>query len=262
MQGKPKILLFDLECAPKVAYVWQFFKVFVQPDMVVQDGYLMTAAWKWLDSNEIACVSMEDTPEDDYEVTKVVATLLDQADIVIAHNAKKFDVPLINARCIIHGIKPPSPYKIIDTLEVARKKFRFDSNKLEYLAMLLGCTPKGGHKKFPGFSLWKECMAGNPEAWREMVEYNINDVATLEEIYIKMRPWMDQHPNVAAMIGAEDHVCPKCGGKHLQKRGVYVSAVNKYQRYQCVDCGGWSRSRYTENPIKQRKALLANAAVA
>lgn len=260
--NKPKILLFDLECAPKVAYVWQFFKVFVQPDMVVQDGYLMTAAWKWLDNEEIFCVSMQDTPEDDYEVTKAVATLLDQADIVIAHNAKKFDVPLINARCIIHGIKPPSPYKIIDTLEVARKKFRFDSNKLEYLATVLGCTPKGGHKKFPGFTLWKECMAGNPEAWEEMVAYNINDVETLEEIYLKMRPWMDQHPNVAAMMGEEQHICPKCGGKHLQKRGTYVSAVNKYQRYQCNDCGGWSRTRFTEATAGQRKSLLTNAAVA
>jgi hypothetical protein len=257
--NKPNILLFDLECAPKVAYVWQFFKVFVQPDMVVQDGYLMTAAWKWLGANHTGCFSIEDTPEDDYELTKMVAMLLDNADVVIAHNAKKFDIPLINARCLVHGIKPPSPYKIIDTLEIARKKFRFDSNKLEYLAMRLGCKPKGGHKKFPGFLLWKECMAGNPEAWKEMVDYNINDVETLEEIYLKMRPWMDQHPNIAHIIGGNATRCAKCGSLHLQRRGTYKSNVGVYQRYQCVDCGGWSRSRFTEE--RGNKQFLGNAGV-
>jgi len=261
--AKPKILLFDLECAPKIAYVWQFFKVFVQPDMVVADGYLMTAAWKWLDNPKVLCkVKNRAVLDDDYALTLKVRDLLDEADIVIAHNAKKFDLPLVNARCVVHGITPPSPYKVVDTLEVARRKFRFDSNKLEYLATILGCKPKGGHKKFPGFSLWKACMEGNREAWAEMVEYNINDVETLEQVYLKLRPWMDQHPNVAAIMEHEDVVCPKCGGNHMQKRGFITTNVNKYQRYQCMGCFGWSRGRFTEMPAKVRKTLLNHAAVA
>lgn len=260
--AEPKILLFDLECAPKVAYVWQFFKVFVQPDMVVNDGWLMTAAWKFLGKDKIYCKTSNTRQiGNDYELTILARNLLDEADIVIAHNAKKFDLPLINARCAIHGIAPPSPYKVVDTLEVARKKFKFDSNKLEYLATLLKCTPKGGHKKYPGFALWKACMEGDKEAWLEMVEYNKNDVATLEEVYLKLRPWMDQHPNVATLRGSDTIICPKCGGQHMQRRGTYSTNVSTYQRFQCMDCHGWSRSRFTETPVDVRKALLTHAAV-
>lgn len=255
----PKILLLDLESAPKVAYVWQFWKQTVHPDMVVADGYLMTAAFKWLNEDVTACISTEDEVGNDKNLVVALADVLDKADVVIAHNAKKFDVPLFNARCLIHGVAPPSPYKIIDTLDVARKKFKFDSNKLEYLAMRLGCTPKGKHKKFPGFLLWSECMKGNLEAWKEMVEYNIQDVETLEEVYLKMRPWMDQHPNVANLIGDDTHRCPKCGSIHVQRRGTYTSNVGVYQRFFCNSCHGWSRTRFMEN--KGNKKLLGNAGV-
>jgi len=258
---QPNILILDLECAPKVAYVWQFWKTHVNPDQVVADGYLMTAAWKWFGEEAVHCVSEQHDIGNDYEIVKVLTQLLDRADIVIAHNAKKFDIPLFNARCLIHGIAPPSPYKIVDTLETAKKKFRFDSNKLEYIATLLKCTPKGKHKKYPGFTLWAECMKGNQEAWAEMVEYNIGDVETLEEIYVKLRPWMDNHPNVANLVGGLDHRCPKCGGTHLTRRGSYTTNAGVYQRYRCTTCGGWSRSRYSESPLARRKALLTHAAV-
>jgi predicted RNA-binding Zn-ribbon protein involved in translation (DUF1610 family) len=255
---QPKILFIDIESAPKVAYIWNFWKENIQPDRVVNDGFLMTVASKWAGSEETVCASGEDDIGNDKHIVQHMAFLLDNADIVVAHNAKKFDIPLFNARCVINGIKPPSPYRIIDTLEIARKKFKFDSNSLENLARVLGCKPKGKHKKFPGFLLWKECLAGNMEAWEEMVRYNIDDVVTLEQVYLKLRPWMDNHPNVAHLAGTE-MACPKCGSKHLQRRGKHKTNVATYQRYQCVDCGGWARSRYTEEPANRR--LLGNAGV-
>lgn len=256
-----KTLLLDLESAPKIAYVWQFWKAHVHPDQVVSDGFLMTGSWKWLGSDDVILATTRETIGDDRALTQVLASMLDSADVVIAHNAKKFDVPLFNSRCIIHGIKPPSPYKIIDTLEVARKKFRFDSNSLENLARVLGCTPKGKHKKFPGFLLWKACLEGNMEAWDEMEQYNLMDVVTLEEIYYKMRPWMDQHPNVANIEESGVACCTKCGSDNLTKRGVAHTAVGVYQRYRCNDCGGWSRGRKSLKEKAEGRALLVNAGV-
>lgn len=258
----PKILLLDIETAPKVAYVWQFWKEHVHPDKVISDGYIMSIAWKWLgQKGKSFCVDCEGLGGNDLGLVHVMTSLLDEADIVIAHNAKKFDLPMYNARAVIHGVRPPSPYRVIDTLEVARKKFKFDNNSLGYLAKLLKCTPKEEHKKFPGFTLWRECLAGNEEAWEEMRKYNEQDVDTLEEVYLALRPWMDNHPNVAGLMNKPEYVCPKCGSVHLQRRGYSVTNYGKYQRFQCVDCGGWSRSRYTEKPVAARKALLANAAV-
>lgn len=260
MPDKPKILLLDLECAPKIAYVWKFFKEFVKPDMVIADGFIMTASWKWLDGESIYSQPSNLTDiGDDKGLCQNLRVVLHEADIVIAHNARKFDIPLFNARCLYHEIEPPSPYKIIDTLEVARKKFKFDSNSLENLARVLKCKPKGGHTKYPGFTLWKECLQGNLDAWAEMEKYNADDVTTLEQIYLKMRPWMDQHPNVATITGASHIVCPKCGSTHVQRRGTATTSVARYYRYQCMDCGGWSRSRIQDKSMG--KVVLSNAGV-
>ncbi|MEL7422985.1 MAG: ribonuclease H-like domain-containing protein, partial [Bacteroidota bacterium] len=147
----------------------------------------------------------------------------------------------------------------IDTLRIAKREFRFDSNKLEYIAKVLGVEEKDQHKEFPGFELWAECMAGNPKAWKEMRLYNVQDVITLEQVYLKLRPWATNHPNVMVNKDSEEHACPKCGGTHLHRRGYQYTNTGKYQRYQCTDCGGWSRTRYTENTKEVRKSLLTNA---
>ena len=255
-----KVLLLDLETAPKIAFIWKFWKENVNPNQVISDGFIMTASMKWLgDDNTFTEVcGFKGVKYDDELLCMLLREMLDKADVVIAHNAKKFDLPTFNARCAFHKIPPPSPYKVIDTLEVARKKFKFDSNKLEYLARYLGCKLKGTHGKFPGFTLWLECLKGNSEAWDEMVEYNKLDVDVLEQVYLRLRPWMDNHPNIAHIQGRAV-ACPKCGSYHIQKRGVYKTNVGSYQRYYCNACGGWSRERFIL--VKNDKKLLVNAGV-
>lgn len=247
MIDQPKVLFLDIETAPKVAYVWEFFKQNVSPSQVVSHGHLLCAAWKWLGDEE---VSFERTNlfniEDDRKLVLCLRNLLDECHLVVAHNARKFDLPMINARCLVYGIAPPSPYKVVDTLAVAKKNFRFPSNKLEYLATVLGCGEKLLHNNYPGFSLWKECMDGNLFAWSDMRRYNMNDVTVLEALYNKMRGWVDVHPNIPATTGDKGLACPKCGSHHIQKRGFTTTLLGSYQRYVCNDCRGWSRSRKKE----------------
>ena len=247
-------ILLDIESAPLHAYVWNIWKQNISHEMMLDRGYIMCATVKVLGDDN--CYYYETRTEDDSEVVKALMEWLSLADIVIAHNARKFDVPLIRARAIVHGMMPPSPYKVIDTLDIAKKEFRFVRNTLKNLAEELHCTPKDTHAKFPGFSLWSECIKGNDEAWEEMKLYNIEDVITLEEVYLKLRPWDTQHPNIVSELEPEQIRCPKCGGVHLERRGFYFTNAGKYQRYQCKECGGWSSSRYTENSNKVRRALL------
>ena len=247
-------ILLDIETSPHMAYIWNVWKQTIQHEMMINRGYIMCATVKVLGDNQ--CFYYETRDENDYEVVKALMEWLSQADVVIAHNARKFDVPLIRARAIVHEMKPPAPYKVVDTLDIAKKEFRFVRNTLKNLAEELNCTPKYSHSKFPGFSLWSECMKGNDEAWEEMKLYNIEDVITLEEVYLKLRPWDTQHPNITSELEPEDIRCPKCGDVHLYRRGFYFTNAGKYQRYQCKQCGGWSSSRYTENSNKVRRALL------
>ena len=248
-------LLLDVECAPKLAYVWGMWKQNVSQDMLLEHSYLMSASVKILGSATTHYCEVR--TEDDYRLTNWLIEWLDNADYVVAHNGRKFDIPLIKARALINGIEPPSPFKVIDTLEIARKEFLFTRNSLENLAIQLNCNlHKLKDRKFSGFSLWKECMEGNEEAWAEMKKYNIMDVDVLEEVYLKLRAWDSRHPNINVEDDETTTRCPKCSSDKLERRGFYTTNVGKYQRYQCRSCGGWSSSRYIENSIEKRKSLL------
>lgn len=243
-----KILVVDIETAPKIAYVWRFWKENISPKQVKQHGHIMSFAAKWLGGEEI--FYEENRKENDRKIVSRLCDLLDQADLAVAHNGEQFDFKQIRARALVHGLKPPSPFKVVDTYKIAKKEFGFPSNSLEYLTGVLQCkTKKGGHSKFPGFELWLECLKGNDEAWEEMKHYNIVDVIALEELYFKLRPWSTTHPNLSVYAeNTETPVCPKCGGTHLQYRGYAYTSVGKFHRLQCQDCGGWSRTRYSLLP--------------
>lgn len=253
--AEAKIIILDIETAPKLAYIWRFFKENIGAKQVREHGHMMSFASKRLGQKEVTYY--ENRGDNEYELVSRMAAILDDCDIMIAHNAP-FDAGTFALRCVVLGIKPPSPYKIIDTLREARKSFKIESYSLAYLSIILGCAPKEEHKEFPGFELWEQCLKGNPRAWKEMKKYNIQDVTTLEEVYLKMRPWIKGHPNVA-IFGEPDHpVCPMCGGNHIQKRGTYKTNVYAYQRYQCQECSSWFRGRKNILDKNIRDNILMN----
>lgn len=177
--------------------------------------------------------------EDDKELVKSLWELFDEADIIIAHNGDKFDIRKANARFAFYNLPPPSPYRTVDTLKIAKRYFNFTSNKLDDLGSHLGYGRKLVHT---GFNLWKGCMAGDKKSWRHMIEYNKRDVVLLEQIYLHFRPWVQSHPNVAILSDSPD-CCPNCGSAHLQRRGQGITKTGTYYRYQCVDCKAWSRGQ-------------------
>nr|BDD47183.1 hypothetical protein 1 [bacterium] len=247
-------LVLDIETAPKLAYVWRFFRENVGAKQVKEHGHVMSYAAKWLGDDNIDY--MENRKEDDRAIISSLCSLIDAADMVVAHNGKRFDLPMIRGRALVHGLAPPSPVKVIDTLKIAQREFKFESNSLAYLADALGVDAKESHKKFPGFELWLECLRGNDEAWEEMKKYNIQDILTLEQIYLKMRPWDTRHPNVTVFDTPIGIVCPKCGSDHVHWRGYAHTQSQRYKRYQCQSCGGWGRSRYTV--LAKNENLITN----
>ena len=244
---KNKILLFDIETAPNLAYVWGKW----EQDVIAyeREWYMMTFSVKWLGEDKVSAYALPDFKKtyskdktNDKELLLKLREYLDEADIVIAHNGDDFDVRKTNARFIAHGILPPSPYKTIDTKKIAKRYFNFNSNKLTDLGEYLNVGKK---LETGGFGLWKGCMEGDKEAWKLMVKYNKQDVVLLEEIYLKLLPWMTQHPNRAIFEGHE-HACPNCSSHKVQARGFAYTRTMKYQRYQCTNCGAWSRARTGE----------------
>jgi transposase-like protein len=239
----PKILLFDIETAPLSAYMWSKWQKGVSDNAIITDWFILSWSAKWLFDKEVisdVVTPTEATKQDDKRVTKSLWKLLDEADIVIGHNGKKFDVRKANTKFIQHGLSLPSPYQIIDTLLHARKKFMITSNKLDYIAKFLGFE---GKMSTGGFDLWVACLEGNKDALIKMNKYCDQDVRVLEDVYLKLRPFIQPHPNLGVYI--EDNVkrCPSCAGEELEKVGEYATTVNKYDAYRCKSCESLTRSR-------------------
>lgn len=244
------ITLFDIETFPNVGYVWGKWKqnviAFKQP------WYMLSFAYKTYGEKKVHAYSLPDfkgykkDKKNDKELCQKLWDLLDKSDIVIAHNGRAFDVRKTQAKFLEHGFPPPTPFQQIDTLSVVRKYFKFDSNKLDDLGKMLKVGKKLPHE---GFKLWTDCGEDDiPSAWKKMVAYNKQDVQLLEDIYVKMRPWVADHPNLNLLNNTQDK-CPKCSGI-MHKRGFAVTRVAKHQRLQCQSCGGWSQRPLTKGIVR------------
>lgn len=235
----PRILLLDIETSPLISYSWGLWDQNIALNQVIEDSHILSFAAKWHGSPENEVYYMDQSRNkkiiDDKRLLKEIRDLVDQADIVVGHNSKQFDVKKLNAAFLLVDIEKPSSYKQIDTLTLAKKYFNFTSNKLEYLSNKL-CKnhKKSQHKKFPGFELWRECLNGNKQAWKEMKNYNIQDVHSLEEVYNILSSW-DDSINFSVYYDTKELVC-SCGSREFKKNGFRFTSRSKFQRYKCVQC--------------------------
>jgi len=253
--GGSKILLFDIETTPMQVWVWSLFgNKYIQPNNIIEDWNVLSWSAKWLyDSNVMSDIKTpwEAENRDDSRVLNGIHSLMDKADIVIAHNGDKFDIKKLNTRFHLNGMLPPSPYQSIDTLKVVKRSFAFSSNKLDYLGQLI--TNKG--KLETNFQLWTDCLQGDRDALERMLEYNEEDVRLLEEVYISLRPWIKSHPNMG--LWEDGEVCPSCGSDELTPNGgYYTTMVNMYESYSCDNCGSLSRKLNSELTAQDRKQLM------
>ncbi|CAB3798789.1 ribonuclease H-like domain-containing protein [Pararobbsia alpina] len=260
---KPRILFLDIETSPVLGYVWSLWKQNVGLNQIKEEWCILSYCAKWMGDPRVIYHdnSRQRNKEDDTRIIKRLWRMLDQADIVVAHNGKSFDVRKIQARFLLLGMPPPAPFKIVDTLLETRKHFAMTSAKLEFLTdKLCVIHKKKKHAKFPGFELWRECLKGNPEAWAEMKEYNVEDVLSLEELYLILLPWMQGHPNVGNYDkkAGDGPKCPHCGSGNVQRKGLRFTQVGQYPRYHCQACGAWSRGRLTVNSKAHKANLLVS----
>ncbi len=253
----PKVLFLDIETAPIVAYVWSLWDQNVGLNQIKSDWHLLSWSAKWLGAPDVLYQDQRTSKkiDDDTKLLKGIWKLIDEADIIVTQNGKAFDEKKLNARFILAGLKPPSPYRHIDTKQIAKRVFGFTSNKLEYMADKINTKyKKQKHAKFSGFDLWKECLAGNVQAWNEMEKYNKYDVLALEELYLKMQPW-DNTLKRGLYTVSPSIVCD-CGSHNLQRRGYATTTTGKYARLQCQDCGTWRRGSVNLLSKEKRQSIL------
>ena len=248
-----KKLCLDLEVAPNIALTWGLFQQNVSLDQIVESGYTLCWAAQWYAEKEIMYMSLRDGER---KMLETIHGLLEEADAVIHHNGKHFDIPILNKDFIKHNITPPSPYHQIDLLETARRRFKFTSNKLDYVAQFLGVGSKLHHK---GMALWVGCMNNDPLSWKRMERYNKQDVRLLPKVYAKLLPWINNHPNEALYSDEEVPMCNNCQSKNIVKNGIEHLNTQSYQRYRCQDCGTPMRGRSTILLKEKRRVVLVQS---
>ena len=229
MNDRKKVLFFDIETEPNISYTWGKY----EQDVIEfkKEGGLLCFSYKWLGEKTIHFQSKEHQSEKN--LVKKLHKLFSESDILIAHNGDNFDIKKSNAFFLKQGLKPPNISKSIDTKKIAKRFFRFNSNKLTDLGKYLGLGVK---EDTGGFELWLGCMANDPKSWRTMRKYNIQDVVLLEKIYNKLSAWYPTHPNITTDFSS----CASCGGKDFIRRGFTYTATNKKkQRLACRNCGKW-----------------------
>lgn len=251
-----RILVIDIETAPFLAYTFRRWKANIGQENVEKEGYILCYAAKWLGDDNIIFSRIKE-PENDYDIVKEMKELIDQADVVIAHNAVKFDMPTIATRMLYHGMTPFAPHKVVDTLKIAKQQFRFPSNSLDAIASYLGLDEQ--KMKHSGFGLWKRVMQMDEEAWNEMEEYNIQDILVLEKVYEKLRSWDKFAPNMSLYKKGSVASCVVCTSDKLEKVDkLSHTALSSFHTLRCKECGKVMRTRQNVRSKEQMQNTLTN----
>lgn len=250
-KSKPdiKILHLDIETAPNTVYCWSLFPNRINTSDVIEAGYTLCWAASWEGEREVYYARRHPNDNGDLMLRKIY-DMLEEADAVVHYNGTKFDIPILQREFVVRGWHPPSHFHEIDLIKTVRKRFRFASNKLDFVCQQLGLGNKTHHK---GMGLWHDVMANEDKAWKIMERYNKQDVRLLKRLYKHLLPWITQHPNVGMWImDPKKPTCTHCGSTNLQKKGrQHNTKTQSYDRYKCNTCGTPLRARLSSGKTSE-----------
>ena len=244
VEKKPKVLYYDIETSLAKSYHFNYWKTSIGVKQMIEPSHMLSHAWCWGEDGEVfssILTPKEALAKDDERIVLEAWSLFDQADIIVAHNGKRFDVNKCNGYFLKYGLPKPSPFKVIDTLEIAKKNFNLPFKSLEYLAKFLDVELK---LDAGGIETWIGCERGDQEALNTMVEYNRGDIITLREIHKRLKGWDNNGVNIALYNDDHDAVCTHCGSDDvsvLSDKFAYTPN-RKYQVYRCNSCQAVLRS--------------------
>lgn len=241
-----KVLFFDIETSLMEALVFSPWKNYRIPlERIIKDWKILCFSAQWMGTTEVISFRMTEEEllnDDDRRVTKELWKLMDEASVLIAHNAARFDVPKSNVKFLEHGFGLPSPVEVIDTFKLAKKNLAPTSLSLDYLAKLTGSEGKDN-----SYGLWDRIAKGKDySALLEMSSYCDTDVEELKKVFFELRPYLKGLPNMGLHTSETGEVCHACGSTDLiydKDFTNYRTAVNEYTVVKCACCGSYSKDR-------------------
>lgn len=235
---KIKRLFFDIETSPNIGTFWSAgHKQQISYDNIIKERSIICISYKWAHSPKVHSLTW-DKEQNDKSMLQKFMKVASAADEVVGHNSDRFDLPWFRTRCLFHKLDPLPNYTSVDTLKKARAYFKFNSNRLDYIAKYLGL--KG--KVSTSYDLWKDVvLKNNRTALVKMVKYCENDVILLEKVYDEISKYVPNNVHHGVANGHSKVSCPHCASKNMiySKRRITATGIEKIQ-LQCDDCGKYS----------------------
>jgi DNA polymerase elongation subunit (family B) len=235
LKTKRRRLYFDIEVSANVGLFWQSgFKLQIGTENIIKERAIICICYKWEDDKDVYYLQW-DKNQCDKKLLQEFISVANEADELVGHNGDKFDLSWIRTRCLLHKIDMFPTYNTIDTLKIARSKFRFNSNRLDYIGKFLGL----GQKNHTNFDLWKDIMLKNcTKSMKIMIDYCIQDVVLLEKVHKALNNHIPAKTHYGVIFGGDRGSCPECGSDEVIKnnRRVMASGLVKIQM-KCKNCG-------------------------
>ena len=229
-----KRLFFDIETSPNIGFFWQSgYKLNIPYSKIIKERAIICICYKWADEKQVYSLSWDDN-QDDREMLEKFIAVANEASELVGHNSDKFDLPWVRTRCLFHRIPVFPTYTTIDTLKHARSKFKFNSNRLDYIANYLGV----GGKTETGFDLWKNIVLNNDKvALNKMIDYCKNDVDILEKVYNHLANYVPHKVHYGIALTDNKCSCPECGSTDMKfsQRRYTATGLARIQ-LQCNSC--------------------------
>lgn len=265
-----KVGFVDIECTYNYGGHFQNYGQNIHLDQKLRDSHLLSYAYAWNNDKPVGEVLKADVIQQDfirsiverdpftkidYDLTLKLWYFLDNADVVVAQNGKAFDIKKINGYFLKYDLPLPSPYKVYDTLSVAKKMFNISFKSLKFLAKYLGVTQKLDNS---GAELWMDCSTGySDEALQTMLEYNIGDIITLREVYLKMIKYGNDNVNMALYEACTEASCPTCGSTDVKPLNKTTNTQKRvYEVYRCGHCSSLMRDNIAVNETNKFSVIV------
>lgn len=232
--SKIKRLFWDIETSPNIVTAWRTgYKLQISPDNIIQERAIICLCYKWEGQKKVH--SLEWDKGDDRSLVEAFVPVLNEADELVAHNGDKFDLKWYNTRHLFHKLPPIPEAKTVDTLAIARRRFYLNSNRLDYIAKLLGMD--GKHDT--SYSMWHDILLKDcPKSMKRMVSYCKQDVALLEKVYAALSQYHNPKSHAGVHDGLDKWSCAHCGSADVIKNKKRITARGTVQHgMQCKDCG-------------------------
>ena len=256
IENKKKRLFFDIETSPNIGFFWSAgYKLNIPYSNIIKERAIICICYKWEGDDKVYSLNW-DNNQDDKKMLEKFMVVANEATELVGHNGDRFDLPWIRTRCLYHRIPVFPTYTTIDTLKHSRSKFRFNSNRLDYISQFL----KVGEKLETGFDLWRSIVLDkDKEALEKMITYCKNDVVILEKVHHELVNYIPHKTHYGVSNGGEKYSCPECGSNNLRfSQRRYTAAGTPRVQLQCNECHKY----HTVSNTAYEKKLAAEDAAA